>query len=52
VQQVPLRIRDELARMSHNGIVGKTQFNSLRGNTREPVILTFRNGRWERLNNY
>jgi branched-chain amino acid transport system substrate-binding protein len=45
-----MRIRDELARISYDGIVGKTQFNSLRGNIREPVILTFRNGQWERLN--
>ena len=45
-----MRIRDELARMSYDGIAGKTQFNSLRGNIREPVILTFRNGRWECLN--
>jgi len=45
-----MRIRDELARTSYNGIVGKIQFNSLRGNIREPVILTFRNGRWERVN--
>ncbi len=45
-----MRIRDELARMSYDGIAGKTQFSSLRGNIREPVMLTFRNGRWERLN--
>jgi branched-chain amino acid transport system substrate-binding protein len=44
-----MRIRDELARISYDGIAGKTAFNSLRGSTREPVILTFRNGRWERL---
>jgi len=42
-----MRIRDELARISHDGIAGKIQFNSLRGNVREPVLLTFRNGRWE-----
>ena len=47
-----MRIRDELARMSYDGIAGKTKFNSLRGNTREPVLLTFRSGRWERVNNY
>jgi branched-chain amino acid transport system substrate-binding protein len=46
-----MRIRDELARMSYDGIAGKTEFNSLRGNIREPVILTFRNGRWECVNN-
>jgi branched-chain amino acid transport system substrate-binding protein len=46
-----MRIRDELARMSYDGIVGKTKFNSLRGNIREPIILSFRNGRWERLSN-
>lgn len=44
-----MRIRDELARTSQDGIVGKTQFNSLHGNIREPVILIFRNGRWEHL---
>jgi branched-chain amino acid transport system substrate-binding protein len=46
-----MRIRDELAGMSYDGMAGKTEFNSLRGNIREPVILTFRNGRWERLKN-
>jgi branched-chain amino acid transport system substrate-binding protein len=45
-----MRIRDELAGMSYDGIAGKIQFNSLRGNVREPVLLTFRNGRWKRLN--
>jgi branched-chain amino acid transport system substrate-binding protein len=45
-----MRIRDELARMSYDGLAGKTQFNSLRGNIRKPVILTFKNGRWGRLN--
>jgi hypothetical protein len=44
-----MRIRDELARMSYDGIGGKTEFNSLRGNIREPVMLKFKNGRWERL---
>jgi len=44
-----MRIRDELARTSHDGIVGKTEFNSLRGNIREPVLLTFKNGRWEQV---
>jgi len=44
-----MRIRDELARMSYDGIALKTQFNSLRGNIAEPVLLTFRNGRWEHL---
>jgi branched-chain amino acid transport system substrate-binding protein len=46
-----MRIRDELARMSYNGLAGKTQFNSLRGNPREPVMLKFINGSWERLKN-
>ncbi len=44
-----MRIRDELARLSYNGVTGKTEFNLLRGSTREPVLLTYRNGRWERL---
>jgi branched-chain amino acid transport system substrate-binding protein len=46
-----MRIRDELARISYDGIAGKTEFNSLRGNTREPVMLTLKNGRWQHLNN-
>jgi len=45
-----MRIRDELARQSYEGIVGKTEFSSLRGNVRDPVILTIRNGRWVRVN--
>jgi len=44
-----MKIRDELARVSFDGIAGKTQFNSLRGSIRKPVILSFRNGHWERL---
>ncbi len=46
-----MRIRDELARMSYDGIAGKIQFNSLRGNVREPVILTFKDGRWKHPDN-
>ena len=46
-----MRIRDELTRISYDGIAGKTEFNSLRGNIRQPVLLTFRNGRWEHLEN-
>jgi branched-chain amino acid transport system substrate-binding protein len=45
-----MRIRDELARISYEGIAGKTEFNSLRGNVREPVMLTLRNGRWVQVN--
>jgi branched-chain amino acid transport system substrate-binding protein len=44
-----MRIRDELTKMSHDGLAGRTQFNSLRGNPRLPILLAFRNGRWERL---
>jgi ABC-type branched-subunit amino acid transport system substrate-binding protein len=44
-----MRIRDEMARVSFDGIAGKTEFSALRGNTREPILLTCRNGRWERL---
>ncbi len=44
-----MRIRDELARMSYGGITGNTEFDALRGNVREPVLLRFQNGRWRRV---
>jgi branched-chain amino acid transport system substrate-binding protein len=47
-----MRIRDELARTSYDGISGRIQFNSLRGNVRRPILLTLKNGRWERLDSY
>lgn len=43
------RIRDELARASFQGITGKVEFNSLRGNTADPVLLMLKDGRWVRL---
>jgi len=43
-----VRIRDELAQMSFEGVTGKVQFNSLRANTADPVLMTLREGRWER----
>jgi ABC-type branched-subunit amino acid transport system substrate-binding protein len=45
-----MKIRDELTRVSYEGIIGKTEFNSLRGSLKEPVMLTFRDGRWEPVN--
>ena len=42
-----MRIRDELTQMSFNGLTGKIQFNSLRGNTAEPVLMSLKNGRWQ-----
>lgn len=46
-----MRIRDELARISYEGIAGKIEFNSLRGNSSDPVLLTFKDGCWDRVNN-
>jgi ABC-type branched-subunit amino acid transport system substrate-binding protein len=46
-----MRIRDELTRISFDGLTGKIQFNSLRGNTAEPVLMTLKDGRWQRLPN-
>jgi len=43
------RIRDELAGTSFQGITGKIEFNSLRGNTADPVLLKLQDGRWVRL---
>jgi branched-chain amino acid transport system substrate-binding protein len=42
------RIRDALAGISFEGITGKITFDSLRGNVAAPVLMTIRNGRWER----
>jgi len=49
-----VRIRDELARMSFEGITGKIHFDSLGGNPVEPVLMTVepptsQNKRWVRL---
>jgi len=45
-----MRIRDELTRITFNGLTGKIQFNSLRGNMVEPVLMTLKDGRWHRAN--
>ncbi|HYK87780.1 MAG TPA: ABC transporter substrate-binding protein [Acidobacteriota bacterium] len=44
-----MRIRDELTQISFDGLAGKIQFNSLRGNTAEPYLLTLKAGKWRRL---
>jgi len=41
-----VRIRDELARMSFEGITGKIHFDSLGGNPAEPILMTVRDKRW------
>jgi ABC-type branched-subunit amino acid transport system substrate-binding protein len=43
------RIRDELASMSFDGLVGKISFNSLGGNSAKPVLMALELGRWVRL---
>jgi ABC-type branched-subunit amino acid transport system substrate-binding protein len=43
------RIRDELASGSFQGITGRIEFNSLRGNTADPVLMTLQDGHWVRL---
>ncbi len=40
------RIRDELANMSFDGLVGKISFNSLGGNSANPVLMTLERGKW------
>ena len=42
------RIRDALARISFDGITGKIEFDSLRGNVATPVLMTVKSGRWTR----
>ncbi len=44
------RIRDELARMSFDGLTGTIHFDGLGGNPTEPVLMTLRAGQWVRLN--
>jgi branched-chain amino acid transport system substrate-binding protein len=41
-----IRIRDELTEMSHDGLTGSIQFNSLRANIADPVLMTLRDGKW------
>ncbi len=40
------RIRDELACASFEGITGMIEFDSLRGNTSAPVLMTLKNRQW------
>jgi branched-chain amino acid transport system substrate-binding protein len=40
------RIRDELARMSFDGLVGKIEFDRLGGNPAQPALMTLRSGEW------
>lgn len=42
------RIRDALARISFDGITGRIEFDSLRGNMAKPVLMRIRNGHWEK----
>jgi branched-chain amino acid transport system substrate-binding protein len=42
------RIRDALVQTAFDGITGKIEFNSLRGNAAMPVLMIIRNGRWAR----
>jgi ABC-type branched-subunit amino acid transport system substrate-binding protein len=42
------RIRDALARISFDGITGKIEFDSLRGNVAAPILMTVKSGRWTR----
>ena len=44
-----VRIRDELAKASFNGLTGNIRFNSLGGNRAEPVLMTLEGGGWVRL---
>ncbi len=41
-----MRIRDQLTQASFDGLTGHIQFNSLRGNTAEPVLMSLKAGRW------
>ena len=43
------RIRDELADMSFDGLVGTIHFDTLGGNSAEPVLMTCTAGEWVRL---
>lgn len=40
------RIRDELAGMSFDGLVGKISFDNLGGNVAKPVLMTLESGTW------
>jgi branched-chain amino acid transport system substrate-binding protein len=44
-----MRIRDALVSAQYDGITGHIRFDSLRGNTADPVLLTVRNGAWSRV---
>jgi branched-chain amino acid transport system substrate-binding protein len=43
------RIRDALAHTAFDGITGKIEFDSLRGNDAVPVLMTVKAGRWIRV---
>ncbi len=43
------RIRDALAHTAFDGITGKIEFDSLRGNVAVPVLMTVKAGRWARV---
>ena len=40
------RIRDELARMSFEGLTGRIRFNDLGGNLSESILMTITSGEW------
>ena len=40
------KIREELSRISFNGITGKIHFDSLGGNPAQPVLMTLQEGQW------
>jgi len=42
-------IRDELSRISFNGITGMIHFDSLGGNPAQPVLMILREGQWMRV---
>jgi branched-chain amino acid transport system substrate-binding protein len=44
-----MRIRDKLTQTSFDGLTGRIQFNSLRGNTAEPILMALKDGKWRRL---
>ena len=40
------KIRDELSRISFNGLTGTIHFDSLGGNPAQPVLMTLQDGQW------
>ena len=43
------RIRDALARTTFDGITGRIEFDSLRGNVTAPILMTVKAGRWTKV---